>query len=47
MDDKELLEAIDRGECHTTKFKKSTTDIAKDVYESICAFFNQDREHVI
>ena len=46
MDDKELLEIIDRGECHTTEFKKSTTDITKDVYESICAFSNRDGGHV-
>lgn len=46
MDDKELLAIIDRGECHTTEFKKSTTDITKDVYESICAFSNRDGGHV-
>lgn len=46
LDDKELLEIIDRGECHTTEFKKSTTDITKDVYESICAFSNRDGGHV-
>ena len=29
-----------------TEFKKSTTDITKDVYESICAFSNRDGGHV-
>lgn len=46
MNDKELMEIIDRGECHTTEFKKSTTDITKDVYESICAFSNRDGGHI-
>lgn len=30
------------AECHTVEFKKSTEDITKDVYESICAFSNRD-----
>lgn len=46
MSEKELLEIIGRGECHTTEFKKSTVDITKDVYESICAFSNRDGGHV-
>lgn len=46
MNEKELLEIIGRGECHTTEFKKSTVDITKDVYESICAFSNRDGGHV-
>lgn len=46
MNEKELLEIIRKGECHTTEFKKSTTDITKDVYESICAFSNRDGGHV-
>lgn len=29
-----------------TEFKKSTTDITKDTYESICAFSNRDGGHV-
>ena len=36
LNEKELLEIIGKGESHTTEFKKSTTDITKDVYESIC-----------
>ena len=46
LNEKELLEIIGKGECHTTEFKKSTTDITKDVYESICAFSNRDGGHV-
>lgn len=46
LNENELLEIIGRGECHTTEFKKSTTDITKDVYESICAFSNRDGGHV-
>ena len=46
LNEKELLEIIEKGECHTTEFKKSTTDITRDVYESICAFSNRDGGHV-
>lgn len=46
MNEKELLEIINKGECHTTEFKKSETDITKVVYESICAFSNRDGDHV-
>ena len=46
LNEKELLEIIGKGECHTTEFKKSTTDITKDVYESICAFSNRDGGHI-
>ena len=47
LTEKELLKIIKRGECHTTEFKKSTTDITKDVYESICAFSNRDGGHIV
>lgn len=46
MDNNKLLEIINKGECNTTEFKKSTTDITKDVYESICAFSNRDGGHI-
>lgn len=46
LNEKELLEIISMGECHTTEFKKSTTDITKDVYESVCAFSNRDGGHI-
>lgn len=42
----ELLKLISGGENNTVEFKKSTTDITKDVYESICAFSNRDGGHV-
>ena len=42
----ELKEIIAKGEGHTTEFKKSRTDITKDVYESVCAFSNRDGGHV-
>ena len=47
MNEQELLEIIRRGECHTTEFKKATTDVSKDVYESICAFSNRDGGHIL
>ena len=47
LTEKELLKIIKKGECHTTEFKKSTEDITKDVYESICAFSNRDGGHIL
>lgn len=46
LNENELFEIISRGECDTTEFKKSITDITKNVYESICAFSNRDGGHV-
>lgn len=46
MDEKEVWKIIGRGECHIIEFKKSTTDITKDVYESICAFSNRNGGHI-
>ena len=37
---------IEQGESHVVEFKKSTTDITKDVYESVCAFSNRDGGHI-
>ena len=42
----ELLNLIQQGENQIVEFKKSTTDITKDVYESICAFSNRDGGHI-
>ena len=42
----ELMELIEQGESHVVEFKKSTTDITKDVYESVCAFSNRDGGHI-
>lgn len=38
----ELYDLIKNGENHTVEFKKSTTEITKDVYDSVCAFSNRD-----
>lgn len=46
MSEKDLLEMICQGEGHVVEFKKSTTDITKDVYESVCAFSNRDGGHI-
>ena len=42
----ELLALIRGGESHTVEFKRSRTEITKDVYETICAFSNRDGGHV-
>lgn len=41
----ELLALIKQGESHTVEFKKSSTDITKDVYETVCSFSNRDGGH--
>lgn len=38
----ELLELIHGGENITVEFKKSRTEVTKDVYETVCAFSNRD-----
>lgn len=42
----ELLELIHGGENLTVEFKKSRTEITKDVYETVCAFSNRDGGHI-
>lgn len=42
----ELLELIHGGESITVEFKKSRTEITKDVYETVCAFSNRDGGHI-
>ena len=42
----ELLAIIEQGVGHTVEFKKSTTDITKDVYDTVCAFSNRDGGHI-
>lgn len=42
----ELLNLIQQGENQIVEFKKSTTDITKDVYESVCAFSNREGGHI-
>ena len=42
----ELLFLIKQGESYMVEFKKSTTDITKDVYDSVCAFSNRNGGHI-
>lgn len=42
----ELLALIEQGENHNVEFKKSTTDITKDVYDTVCSFSNRDGGHI-
>ena len=43
---KELLILIQNGENTEVEFKKSTTDITKDVYDTVCSFSNRDGGHI-
>lgn len=42
----ELMDLIRQGEGLTVEFKKSTTDITKDVYDTVCSFSNRDGGHI-
>ena len=42
----ELLALIEQGETLTVEFKKSTADITKDTYETVCSFSNRDGGHI-
>ena len=42
----DLLELMRGGESSTVEFKKSRTELTKDVYESVCAFSNRDGGHI-
>lgn len=42
----ELLTLIQNGENNSVEFKKSTTEITKDVYDSVCSFSNRDDGHI-
>ena len=46
MNQGELLDLIRGGECITTEFKKSTSDITKDVYDTVCSFSNREGGHI-
>lgn len=37
-----LLALIRGGESHVVEFKRSQTDVTKDVYQTVCAFSNRD-----
>lgn len=43
----ELLGIIEQGEGNSVEFKKSTTDITKDVYNTVCSFSNRDGGHIL
>ena len=42
----DLLELMRGGESSTVEFKKSRTELTKDVYQSVCAFSNRDGGHI-
>lgn len=42
MTEQQLKDILSKGEGITVEFKKSTTDITKDVYETVCSFSNRD-----
>lgn len=42
----ELTNIFAKGENISVEFKKSTTDITKDVYETVCSFSNRDGGHI-
>lgn len=41
-----LMNLIRQGEGLTVEFKKSTTDITKAVYDTVCSFSNRDGGHI-
>lgn len=46
MTEAECLELIKNGESITVEFKKSTNEITKDVYDTVCSFSNRDGGHI-
>lgn len=42
----ELLTIIQNGETIEVEFKKSTNDITKDIYETVCSFSNRNGGHI-
>jgi ATP-dependent DNA helicase RecG len=42
----DLLSLIQQGENISVEFKKSTTEITKDVYDTVCSFSNRDGGHI-
>ena len=47
MTEAELLKLIQGGENLQVEFKKSTTEITKDVYDTVCSFSNRDGGTII
>lgn len=46
MTENEAMELIRGGESITVEFKKSTNEITKDVYDTVCSFSNRDGGHI-
>jgi len=46
LDANEVKALIAQGENIHVEFKKSTTDITKDVYDTVCSFCNRDGGHI-
>ena len=46
MNESEVLEILKEGEGITVEFKKSTTSITKDVYDTVCSFSNREGGHI-
>lgn len=46
MTEQELSLIFAEGENISVEFKKSTTDVTKDVYETVCSFSNRDGGHI-
>ena len=44
---KQLQEIIDSGEGVSVEFKESSTQVNRDLYESICAFLNRQGGHLV
>lgn len=42
----ELLSLIRQSEGITIEFKKSASEITKDVYDTVCSFSNRDGSHI-
>ncbi len=47
MTEAELLKLIHSGENIRVEFKKSTDDITKDIYDTVCSFSNRDGGTII
>lgn len=46
MEKEYIKKIIKNGEGLHTEFKKSTTDITRDVYDTVCSFSNRDGGHI-
>ena len=46
MTEAEALKLIESGESNTVEFKKSTKEITKDIYDTVCAFSNRAGGHI-